>query len=280
VRRFLTITTLLGSLGSAFPLAAGSPAASVPLTIDAHGGIVVAVRIGEAGPFDFILDTGTSRSIVADDLARHLGAPTVARSELVTSAGTEWQSVVRLDAVSVADTRVASLLAPVVPAAHLAPLGRGVRGVLGQDFLSAFNYTLDYRRHSLQWDTANRCADPSAVRLASSEGRFVMDLPQGGSRPALRLVPDTGAEALVLFHDAGQDGLAVHGGDAMTAGLTGQRVAHTTIVSRLVVGGLTLRDRHAVVIERDDPSADGLLPLHDFSSVSFAAAGACVVVRK
>jgi hypothetical protein len=35
------------------------------------------------------------------------------------------------------------VLAPVVPSARLAALGRHVRGLLGQDFLSAFNYTLD-----------------------------------------------------------------------------------------------------------------------------------------
>jgi hypothetical protein len=32
-----------------------------------------------------------------------------------------------------------------------------------------------------------------------------MALPQGASRPALRLVPDTGAEALVLFRAPGRD---------------------------------------------------------------------------
>jgi predicted aspartyl protease len=81
--------------------------------IDAHGGIVVSVRIGNAGPFDFILDTGASSSIVSADLARQIGAPIVARGEVVTSAGTELRDVVRLDAVSVAGARVESVLAPV-----------------------------------------------------------------------------------------------------------------------------------------------------------------------
>jgi predicted aspartyl protease len=251
----------------------------VPVAIDEDGGIVVAVRIGDAGPFDFILDTGASRSIVADDLAQQLGAPLVARSEVVTSAGTELRGVVRLDAVSAAGARVESVIAPVVPAARLSALGASVRGILGQDFLSAFNYTLDYRRHHLTWDAGNPCGDPAAIRLMEAEGRFVMELPQPASRRPLRLVPDTGADALVLFDGHVENALVVPDGGVSLAGLTGNRSARQIVVSRLAVGPFTLRDRRAIVVERHDENADGLLPLHEFSSVSFAARGACVVVR-
>jgi len=56
--------------------------------------------------------------------------------------------------------------------------------------MSAFNYTLDYRHHHLTWHEDDAvCGEPSAVRLVTSDGRFVMALPQGGSRRALRLVP-------------------------------------------------------------------------------------------
>jgi predicted aspartyl protease len=139
--------------------------------IDARGGIVVSVPIGNAGPFDFMLDTGASSSIVSDDLARQIGAPIVARSEVVTSAGTELRDVMRLDAVSMAGARVESVLAPVVPSARLAALGQHVRGVLGQDFLSAFNYTLDDRHHHLTWHVDDAvCGEPSAVRLSPPTG--------------------------------------------------------------------------------------------------------------
>lgn len=280
MRRILAVTVLTGAICAA-PTAAAGRTVSVPLTIDARGGILVAVTIGRAGPFVFVLDTGASRSIVADDLARQLGAPLVARSEVVTSAGTELRGVVRLDAVSVEGARVDGLLAPVIPAGRLAALGTTVRGVLGQDFLSAFNYTLDYRRRRLAWDAGDEaCGEHGAVRLVPSEGRFVMALPQRGTDRAMRLVPDTGAEALVLFH-----GFAAHSTrrspSAVTiAALTGSRATREIVVPQLVVGAVTLRDRRAVVIDREDPDADGLLPLHGFSSVSFAAGGACVVIRQ
>jgi predicted aspartyl protease len=231
----------------------------VPLAIDGRGGIVVDVRVNGDGPFKFILDTGAARSIVSDDLARALAAPVVAKSEVVTSAGSEMRLVVRLASIAVASERVDAILAPVLPAAHLAGLGRGVRGLLGQDFLSAFNYTLDYRHARLVWDDAMACDAATSVRMIAAEGRFVMVMmADGDAGTQVRLVPDTGAEVAVLFR--GRSPLRS--------------------IPRVRLGAVTLRDLRPVVVDRDDEHADGLLPLHGFSSVSFAAHGACMMARK
>ena len=217
--------------------ASGRTTVPVPLAIDNRGGIVVDVRVNDLGPFRFILDTGAARSIVSDDLARELRAPVVAKSEVVTSAGTDMRLVVRLGSIALAASRVEGLLAPVIPGDRLLQLGPRVRGLLGQDFLSAFNYTLDYRRARLTWDEPMGCAGPNVVLLVAAEGRFVM-------APRKRT--------------------------ATSAPLS---------IARVRVGSLTLRDVRPLVIERVDGHADGLLPLHGFSSVSFAAGGACVMVR-
>jgi Aspartyl protease len=251
------------------------------LSIDQRGGIVVPVTVGGAGPFRFILDTGATRSLVGDDLAGLLHAPLVARAELVTSAGSEMQGVVRLARVEVAGARAESLLASVLPAARLRALASGVRGVLGQDFLSAFNYTLDYRRRRLIWDEPGdvNCGAPSALRLIPAEGRYVVVLSPIGLTRALRLVPDTGAEAFVFFHAPGEAAPAMAIGSARLTGLSGDRGVRAASAPHLVVGGITLRDQAAVIVDRLDETADGLLPLHGFASVSFNMRDACMVVR-
>jgi hypothetical protein len=236
-------------------LAAARP--DVPLVIDDRGGIAVSVHVNGAGPFTFILDTGSSRSIVSDDLAHLLDAPVVAKSEVVTSAGSDTRLVVRLESIAVTSARVNALLAPVLPAATLARLGPGVRGLLGQDFLSAFNYTLDYRRGRLTWDETLTCDAPGAVRMTPAEGRFVM-LADAEGGPPVRLVPDSGAEIAVLFR--------------------GRRPRLPT--SSFRVGDITLRNVPVAAVDREDPNADGLLPLHRFGAVSFAAGGSCLVVRR
>ena len=246
---FVTVSVGLAS-------AADLPRPAVPFAVDDRGGIVVEVRVNGDGPFRFLLDTGASRSIVSDELARHLAAPVVAKSEVVTNAGSTMHLVVRLASVELPFAQATSLLAPVLPAARLAVAGPDIRGVLGQDFLSAFNYTLDYRRGRLTWDESIACNTPSAVPMNAAEGRFVMTLRAETGAP-LRLVPDTGAEVAVIFRGR----------------------APVPTVSRLRVGTSTLRDIRPVIVDREDPAADGLLPLHGFSSVSFAAGGSCLIAR-
>jgi hypothetical protein len=169
----------------------------------------------------------------------------------------------------------------VLPAARLRALGTGVRGLLGQDFLSAFNYTLDYQRRRLTWDEPGdvSCGDPAALRLVAVEGRYVVHLPASGATRALRLVPDTGAEALVFFQAPGAPPPAAAIGRARVTGAAGSRTVRTAAAPRLVVGGVVLRDQLAVIIDRQDEAADGLLPLHAFGSVSFNMRDACMVVR-
>ena len=83
------------------PAAVGAaPARFVAFSLDEHGAIVVPVFIDGAGPFSFLLDTGSSRSAIGDDLAARLAAPAVARTLVVTAAGTAMRPVVRLGSVS------------------------------------------------------------------------------------------------------------------------------------------------------------------------------------
>ena len=250
---------------------------AVPLEIDARGGIVVTVMIGGSGPYRFLLDTGTSRSIVSDTLARELAAPVVAKTEMASSTGSEWRLVVRLASLSIGTSVVRDVLAPVLPDSHLDDVDLAVRGVLGQDFLSAFNYTLDYRLRRLTWDAPLGCEGPGVVPMAALAGRFVMTLEAAGP---LRLVPDSGADALVLFSTPAMTVSGVRHGDARVTDLLGARPARMTTVPRLRLGGVTVRDVDAFVIDRAEPGVDGLMPLHRFASVSFAAGGGCLVARQ
>jgi predicted aspartyl protease len=257
--------------------AADRPRTSVPLSIDGKGGVVVEVQVNGAGPFRFLIDTGAARSVVADDLAAALGAPAVAKTDVVSSGGSDTRLVVRLESIALASVKVDAVLAPVVPAPQLARLGRGVRGLLGQDFLSAFNYTLDYRRARLTWDEALSCGTRGAVRLQPREGRFTMLLHTGDGR-AMHVVPDSGAEVPVFFRDFGLAGAAA---SAMVTGLgDGARSVVRSTLPELRIGDVTLRDLDTYLVERPDAGADAVLPLHGFSSVSFAAGGACLVARR
>jgi predicted aspartyl protease len=245
--------------------------------VDRHGGIAIDVRIDDGPSVKFILDTGAARTVIADDLARTLASRVVATSDLVTSAGTNRREVVRLTSMAVGPARAEGLLALVIPADRLSALGDGVRGLLGEDFLSAFSYTIDYRRQRLAWDAPLDCRAPDAVALVESEGRYTMALQDDRGHP-LRLVPDTGTEATVLFHP--DDQFEVTSGAVTLSGLARERPAQRVSARHLRIGAVVLHDVPAVLIDRPDPGVDGLMPMHGFSSVSFAASGQCLSVRK
>ena len=91
------------------------------------------------------------------------------------------------------------------------------------------------------------------------------------------MVPDSGAEVPVLFRAPALS----PGATAQVAGMSGDgRIARVTAIQKLRVGSVTFRDLRAYAVDRDDEHADGLLPLHTFGSVSFAAGGGCLVVRR
>ena len=66
----------------------------------------------------------------------------------------------------------------------------------------------------------------------------------------------------------------------VTALGAGERMARLATMPTLRVGSVTMRRLDAYFVERADSDVDGLLPLHGFSSVSFAAGGACLVARR
>lgn len=250
----------------------------VPMVIDeATGQVTVGVAVGGTAPRPWMIDTGSSRSAVNETLAARLKLPTVARTEVVTASGSDVRAVVRLPNVTVGGVAsAADLMAMVLPDDRLP----GVQGLLGQDFLGKFHYTLDYRRGRFEWGSREE-AGGERLRLQPAEGRFLVDLPRDIGAP-LRMVPDSGATALVLFRKAGLVGVPViaASGRLELRGVSGDRAAPALRVPGLRVGSRLLRDLPAAVLEVPENEAwpDGLLPLHLFDRVTFDASGGYLIV--
>jgi hypothetical protein len=257
------------------------------------GEVAVPVTIGARGPFRFLVDTGSTHSAVTARLADSLAARAVARATMTASAGTVECLVVALASVAVGPAAVGELSATLLPAEAGALLGPGIDGILGQDFLARFAFTIDYQRSRIRWDDAV----PSEPReedlrfaLLPSQDRFVVELPQAGRSRALRVVPDSGADTLVLYEDPLLAGLVGEWapGLAELASPTGRQAVRTGIVEGLQVGPRTLDRQAAVVLPaRPVPAAglgdgvepDGLLPLHVFAEVSFNVRERSLVIR-
>ena len=253
---------------------AAAETAWVPLSIDAAGAVVVPVSINGRGPFLFLLDTGSSHSVLGQSIVDHLGLQPVARTAVLTSTGRELRAVVRLDLTTIGSARSEGLLASVVASTQLAAVARGLEGIIGQDFLFALNYTLDYRRRRLLWE--DNVESGTRLPLIAQEGRSLVQIGSGSHEPPVRLVPDTGASGLVVFTHGGRTRLPLEPVARTMAvhSLSGRQDARAMMLRELQLGAVIVRDQPVAVVARDAGDAregDGLLPLHLFDSVSFNA---------
>ena len=260
----------------------GAAPDEIELSPQPSGAIKAPVSVNGRGGFGFLLDTGSSHSTLSRELADRLALPLIAKARVLTPAGVQVQPVVRLERIAIGNACVEGLMPSVVSLAELSQLEPGVDGVIGQDFLSAFDYTIDYRRKRLLW-TAEAADEHLRLPLIRVGNRSLVRLPSVGGGAPILMVPDSGSEAFVLFERNGRTALDV---DAYTfasvSALGMRRAGRAAILRRLQIGEVTLRNQPAVVVARDASSTvepDGLMPLHPFGSVSFNNSEGYLVVR-
>ncbi len=259
--------------------------APTPFTAARPGEVIVPVTIGGRGPFRFLLDTGSTHSAVTAPLAAALDAEPVARTVMRAAGGPVACLVVALPVVAVGAATAAGITATVLP-----PAGSIIRvaldGVLGQDFLSRFDYTIDYRRSRIAWHDDGYVAPGIRLALVPAQDRWLVELPQpatsGAAATVRRFVPDSGADTLVLFGEARARCLIAEwrAGAAALGSVTGARAVRIATVDGLHVGSARLDRQIAAIVPSaaaDDP--DGLLPLHLFERVFFSARSRALVVQ-
>ena len=105
--------------------------------------IIVQTMINGAGPFSFLLDTGTTRTVIDPDLARQLQAPAIGKDSLAIYSTVRQVRLVHLDGVQVGYAEASDLGVMVDKLGEVKFLAPGVRGVLGEDFLSRFDILID-----------------------------------------------------------------------------------------------------------------------------------------
>ena len=233
--RVRSLAVVVSVAALAAPAAGG--AEPVPFILGDGGAVIVPAYVDGQGPHPFLLDTGAAGTAVSAPLARALRLPPVARTVVVTPLGEEIRVVARIGRMAVGSAEAAGLEATVVPGGLL----RGAAGILGQDFLARFDYTIDYRRGRVTWSAGGD--DGFRVPLHAQGGLFLVDLEQRGR--TARLVADTGSGALVLFDGTRfRSEAAREPAEAASASGRRRRV-EMRHVRDLTLGPLALRDQAA-----------------------------------
>ena len=263
--------------------AVAASASTTPFDLLDDGSVVVPVTIGGTGAYRFVIDTGSSRTVISTRLWQTLRLPAVAQTQVVTPAGRELAYIVRVDRLAIDGRPGANVAAAVMPADRYAA-GQQVDGLIGQDLLAGLIYTIDYERRVVVWHAQGDALEGERVPLRIHDNRLLVSLAQHDGDPSpLSLVPDSGSDAVVLFAHA-KDKLRMTPLDVgMLSSLSGSRLVRRVRIDDLLVGSTRLQDPHAVLIDSDEPAetmGDGLLPLNVFARVTFNAGEGYLIVQR
>ena len=274
-------TILATMLLFALPITATADRAITPFDLLDDGSIVVPVTIGGTGRYRFVLDTGSSRTVISARLWKALRLPVVAKTLMVTPAGREEAYVVRLRGIAVGGRSGVDVNAAVIPADRYAA-GQQVDGLIGQDVLASAFYTIDYRARALVWHAADDAVPGVRLPLLVRDNRVLVTLAQRDGDPSpLHLIPDSGSDGLVLFAHA-RDKLRITPLDiGVLSSLSAVRLVRRVEVAGLVIGSTRLEKPPAVILSGSEARemGDGLLPLHAFSRVTLNAGEGYLIVQ-
>jgi predicted aspartyl protease len=244
---------------------------TTPFRLGDGGGVIVPVTLNGHGPFQMLLDTGATHSAITDEVADAIGAPVVAQTNVISPISGVLRPIVAVEYVVIGPRKV-DLLLPSVVARGSFDKKAAIQGLIGQDVLMGLSYTLDFKRRVIEWHDAAPVHDGVPLKMVFEHGRFLVNLPQ--DRGTLRLVPDSGAEGIVLFgaHCCSSVEIVENGGTVQLVTADASRPVKNVRLRELHLGDRILRDVPAVTIDRPDlhpAEGDGLLPLHLFDRVTF-----------
>lgn len=159
--RPISIMLALVTLGTAPALHAQADQSAAPevleLERDLHNRMTVPVRIGSQGPFDFLIDTGSERTVLSREVATKLALAISGTATVVGVAGSVPVELVDIDEISLGKRTYYTLTAPLLDDRFI-----GADGIVGIDSLQDQRVLIDF--------TENRMIVGDAAALGGSRG--------------------------------------------------------------------------------------------------------------
>lgn len=215
---------------------------------------VVEVFLDASGPFRFLLDTGSQTNHIDSALARKLGLRATARFSLYTPSGQTIVPGGRVGKVTLGSMEASDQEFLFTSFDDLSRSLPGIRGILGQEFLTHFDYTLDLQHHRLTVGDPPSTGLPISVQLIF--GRMAVPTTLG------TLLLDSGAEMLTLFRQSPRPSNAQLMG---TSGL--DAFVSVQAAPKVGIGDRCYRPARAVYRAVPASEAAGLLPANLFRAI-------------
>jgi predicted aspartyl protease len=250
-------------------------------------GVIVPVSINGQGPYDFLLDTGTTSTVIRPELASELKLRAVDRLMLTTVTGSHAVPRSYLESVSLGNRSASNVEVLWQDLSAVRSLDNRISGLLGQNFLSQFNYLLSYRERRIvfeQKDELKTQMHNSAISVEHNEGMIVV--PAQSPRHSdqnIRLVLDSGSAGLIFYAGvcdrAGLEFRKNERSQLVSTDAGNQRVT-SGLLGRIMIGNKILLDLPAVVLGTEQRNQDGILPTSLFDRIYFNNAEKYVILDR
>ncbi len=255
--------------------------------------IVLPVYMNDNGPFDFLMDTGSTITIIDPELLRSLRLDVIEGGTVTTLAGKTPIPLAVARTVSVGPLTESKVELGVRDLAGLREVDSKIRGVLGQNVLKNVDYLIDNRKRTIEFDFGGSLAavlDGERVHTSRLETpdnpaywNTKVPVKLAESNPHdLNLILDSGSASLVLFSDS-LDLARLSKRASLPLSMkddTGNRKSVSGYLAQLNVGGISLNaEARVMTIGFKGLPADGLLPTAGFDSVYISNSAGFVIFQ-
>src|SRR6185437_5131508 len=189
--RFGTWLARIAAAASLLGISTCPLAGAVKLDIRDGRPFVNGVFVNGYGPYRFLIDTGANMNVIESDLARKIGMSATFEDVVESALGKSSMPGSNNNAVTLGRVGAENQKFQFSTLASLHTVWPDVKGILGQAFLSCFDYAMDLRHKTLEFGKQERAGKRTPFRLL--EGRTALATSLGN------LVVDSGAARLLLF---------------------------------------------------------------------------------
>lgn len=170
------------------------PDAVLAASVDLNERMAVPVTVNGRGPFPFVIDTGSNRTVVSDALAAQLALPSAGSLQIRAAAAMAQTESVKVGRLTVGHRELVNLKAPVLQLANL-----GALGMLGIDAVADQRLVMDFRnKQMILTKTVRQEMDAGVlvVQAKSKYGQLLLVDSEVEGIP-LYVIIDTGSEVTI-----------------------------------------------------------------------------------
>lgn len=218
----------------------------VPIRTEEGDRMTVAVSVAGQGPYRFLVDTGSQRTVISRELANRLRLSSGRNATLHSVMGVNDVDTVHIPQLEVSSRVISVTDAPALRASHI-----GADGMLGIDSLRSQRVLFDFKAKTMSITPASRPIEPMdgdtiVVRARSRDGRLIFTQARIANRKVTVIV-DTGSQ-VTIANPALQAMLSKRGYElppekVMIQSVTGEQMfANMSRLPALELGGVRLQD--------------------------------------